>query len=249
MFVTQCQDVHCLCHEEHYQKVSGHCYYTHVAPGSSNTGQQSLFQCLYSQCDSPDYGPALIHSMRTCIATGADIHMTAAMEADQSLLHAREVEYLAGRELPEVPGLQLRQESAGGQGFGFTTTVWVTTTVTVTTGALGVTPFITGGSAPTNNPNAGGIGPGFTVTLTVTVTAILPGNSLPQISLANFGSHDANIGGGPITSYPVVNGTATPTRPWLVTTSETRERRRPSRIGLLLCAAAMLVLDLYVNVC
>jgi hypothetical protein len=214
---------------------------------------QSLFQCLYSQCDAPDYGPALIHSMRTCIASGADIHLAAATEVDESLLHAREVEYLAGRELPQIPGLQLRQESAGGQGFGPTATVWVTMTTTVTAGGLVVTPFAGGNNAGTSNAGGGQIGPGpgltVTLTTTVTVTTTLAGNSLPQVSLADVGSHDSNVGGGPITSYLDANHTAAPTRPWLVTVSETSERQRPSRVGLILWAATVLALDLYVNVC
>ncbi|KAI1879997.1 hypothetical protein JX265_001618 [Neoarthrinium moseri] len=222
-----------------------------------NTTWQSLFQCLYAQCDGPDYGPALLHSMHTCIASGAEIHMEASNSADPELLRAREVEYLAGRELPEVPGLQLRQDSAGGQGFGptTTTTAWVTTTGTVTaagnTSPMGVTPFPGASGQAGNTPGNGngGVGPILTITNLVTVTTTVnSGGLLPAFSMPELGSsHDA--GGGPIIT-PFVGpnaSSAAPTRPWMVTASETAERHRPSYVGLMLWASAMLALDIYVN--
>ncbi|KAI0125073.1 hypothetical protein BJ170DRAFT_685943 [Xylariales sp. AK1849] len=236
MFKTKCLDVNCLCHDESYQT--------------------SLFQCLYSQCDAPDYGPALLHSVQTCLAAGAEIHMSGTTQVDMEFLHAREVEYLAGRELPEVPGLELRQDSAGGQGFGWTTTTWVTEIATVTTGGLIVT-VVTPFTAPTgqsggDDGNAGGggglgpIGPIATVTNTILATTTVGGGAFaPSSSIPNLGSQNA----GPIavTSFQNLNNTATPTRPWMVTASETVERHRPSFVGLLLWAAAMLALDIYFN--
>ncbi|OTA98447.1 hypothetical protein M426DRAFT_17417 [Hypoxylon sp. CI-4A] len=106
MFVTQCLDTRCLCNEKDYQR--------------------SLFQCLYSQCDSNHYGPALSHSISLCMSLGAEIYMVAPGIVDDGLLRSREEDYLAGREVAEVPGLQIRQESIAG--FGPTTTI--TTTVT-----------------------------------------------------------------------------------------------------------------------
>ncbi|KAI1323955.1 hypothetical protein F5Y16DRAFT_326226 [Xylariaceae sp. FL0255] len=91
MFVTQCMDMTCLCHQKEYQ--------------------QSLFQCLYSQCDTTDYGQALSRTISTCMDAGAEIYMVAPGPVNMELLRAREVNYLAGRQLPEVSGLQIRQES------------------------------------------------------------------------------------------------------------------------------------------
>jgi hypothetical protein len=79
--------------------------------------------------------------MKTCVASGAEIHMGFPSVTEK--LDSREIEYLAGRELPEVPGLQLRQDSADGN----TITAWATATVTVTLTTNGplpvtmVTPF------------------------------------------------------------------------------------------------------------
>ncbi|KAI1736301.1 hypothetical protein F4680DRAFT_461203 [Xylaria scruposa] len=91
MFVTQCLDLNCLCHQEEYQK--------------------SLFQCLYSQCDSNDYGKALSRTISTCMDVGAEIYMVAPGFINEELLRVREADYLAGRQLPDIPGLQLPTES------------------------------------------------------------------------------------------------------------------------------------------
>jgi len=45
------------------------------------------------------------------MAVGAKIYMVAPGSVNEELLRMREADYLAGRQLPEVPGLQLRQES------------------------------------------------------------------------------------------------------------------------------------------
>ncbi|KAI1261589.1 hypothetical protein F5Y18DRAFT_194836 [Xylariaceae sp. FL1019] len=92
MFVTQCLDMNCLCHEKDYQR--------------------TLFQCLYSQCDSLTYGNALSRTIITCIESGAEIYMVAPGPVSDEVLRAREADYLAGRQLTEVPGLALRIESA-----------------------------------------------------------------------------------------------------------------------------------------
>ncbi|KAH9994739.1 hypothetical protein F4779DRAFT_217407 [Xylariaceae sp. FL0662B] len=109
MFVTQCLDTNCLCHQQDYQK--------------------SLFQCLYSQCDSSQYGPALSHTISVCIDTGAEIYMVAPGAVGNELLRAREADYLAGRPVQDVPGLHLRQESITGTA---TVTTTMTFSVTVT---------------------------------------------------------------------------------------------------------------------
>lgn len=101
---------------------------------------QSLFQCLYSQCDSTDYGKALSRTITTCIGVGADIHMVAPGFVNEELLRVREADYLAGRQLPEVPGLQMRQESIPVATVTTTFTDSVTLTLTFTPTA---TPFLT----------------------------------------------------------------------------------------------------------
>ncbi|KAH9895514.1 hypothetical protein F4778DRAFT_783871 [Xylariomycetidae sp. FL2044] len=107
MFVTQCIDMNCLCHKKDYQ--------------------QSLFQCLYSQCDSDEYGSALSFTISLCMSKGAEIYMVAPGGINEETLKAREDDYLAGRQLAEVPGLQLRQESVG-----LVPTVTTTTTTCIT---------------------------------------------------------------------------------------------------------------------
>ncbi|KAI1436972.1 hypothetical protein GGR50DRAFT_692695 [Xylaria sp. CBS 124048] len=133
MFITQCLDMNCLCHQEEYQK--------------------SLFQCLYSQCDSNDYGRALSRTISTCMEVGADIYMVAPGFVNDELLRAREEDYLAGRQLPEVPGLQLRQESVPVATVTTTLTDHLTFTITLSptptpflTDSPQETPFLTDGS-------------------------------------------------------------------------------------------------------
>ncbi|KAI1116599.1 hypothetical protein F5Y14DRAFT_439740 [Nemania sp. NC0429] len=121
MFVTQCLDMTCLCHQEEYQK--------------------SLFQCLYSQCDSNEYGKALSRTISTCMEVGADIYMVAPGFINEELLRVREADYLAGRQLAEVPGIQLRQESIS---VATVTTTFVDhVTLTLTISPPPPTPFLT----------------------------------------------------------------------------------------------------------
>ncbi|KAL7620958.1 hypothetical protein AAE478_008269 [Parahypoxylon ruwenzoriense] len=120
MFTTRCLDTRCLCKEKDYQR--------------------SLFQCLYSQCDTNDYGPALSHSISLCMSLGAEIYMVAPGVVDNEFLRSREDDYLAGREVADVPGLQLRQESIAGVG---TTTVTTTVTDFITVSYSPVTIFPT----------------------------------------------------------------------------------------------------------
>ncbi|KAI0390675.1 hypothetical protein F5Y17DRAFT_468777 [Xylariaceae sp. FL0594] len=112
MFVTQCLDMMCLCNEEEYQK--------------------SLFQCLYSQCDPNEYGQALSRTITTCMALGAKIYMVAPGTVNDDVLRLREADYLAGREVADVPGLQLRQESVPATTVTTTYTEHLTWTVTLT---------------------------------------------------------------------------------------------------------------------
>lgn len=176
--------------------------------------------------------------------------MVAPTGADDKLLHEREVRYLAGRrDLPEIPGLHLRQDSVGPPDFpGLTTTTWVTATATIT--GIIVTPFpgATGQAGNGNgNGNGGGeIGPLATVTNTVTTTTITIPPLLPAMnSEVALGTHEVSDA---VASLSEANRTAAPSRPWMVTTSRTVERGRPSFAGLILWAVAVLALDLFINV-
>ncbi|KAI1825003.1 hypothetical protein F4861DRAFT_538455 [Xylaria intraflava] len=103
----------------------------------------SLFQCLYSQCDSNEYGQALSRTISTCMEVGADIYMVAPGFINEELLRVREADYLAGRQLPEVPGLQLRQESIPVATVTTTLTDHLTFTITMSPTP---TPFLTDSS-------------------------------------------------------------------------------------------------------
>ncbi|KAI2632828.1 hypothetical protein GGS21DRAFT_491333 [Xylaria nigripes] len=113
----------------------------------------SLFQCLYSQCDSNDYGKALGRTISTCIEVGAEIYMVAPVLVNEELLRVREADYLAGRQLPEIPGLQIRQESVPAA-----TVATVTTTITdqltfTLTMTPTPTPFLTDSSPESSSIN------------------------------------------------------------------------------------------------
>ncbi|KAI1092919.1 hypothetical protein F5B19DRAFT_178339 [Rostrohypoxylon terebratum] len=111
MLVTQCADTKCLCIEKDYQ--------------------QSLFQCLYSQCDSNHYGPALSHVISLCMNPGAKIYTLAPGSVDIELLRPREGDYLASREVANVPGMQLRQASVVEYGETTAVTTMIKAVVTV----------------------------------------------------------------------------------------------------------------------
>lgn len=136
------------------------------------------------------------------MAAGAEIHLS--LPSATKELDSREIEYLAGREVPELPGLALRQNSVGAG----TVTVFGTATITVTTTATAPLPV----SVVTPFPRASG-----------------QASNLP--------------GQGAVTTFFENNDTqAAPTRPWMVTASETG-RYQASYLGLLLWAAGLLVLD------
>ncbi|KAK5635762.1 hypothetical protein RRF57_011474 [Xylaria bambusicola] len=101
----------------------------------------SLFQCLYSQCDSNEYGKALSRTISTCMEVGAEIHMVAPGFINQELLRVREADYLSGRQLADIPGIQLRQESAPAV-LTVTTTFTDHLTLTITMSPT-PTPFLT----------------------------------------------------------------------------------------------------------
>lgn len=65
------------------------------------------------------------------MSLGAEIYMVAPGRVDSELLRSREDDYLAGREVADVPSLHLRQESIGGQALTTTVTTTVTAYITV----------------------------------------------------------------------------------------------------------------------
>ncbi|ORY60510.1 uncharacterized protein BCR38DRAFT_441314 [Pseudomassariella vexata] len=156
MFITQCQNMACLCREIHYQK--------------------SLYQCLNSQCDSYDYGHALFHTIGLYVATGADIYMKASPQVHDKLLDVREAEYLASRELPEVSGLKLRQKSAGPGRQGVCQISMITQYVT-TTAVVSATRVVSPLSAE-GDPGPYGNGGGSEISL-------VPTNSCSESSFTN----------------------------------------------------------------
>lgn len=62
---------------------------------------------------------------------GAEVYMVPPSTVNDELLRSREKDYLAGRQVADVPGLQLRQESIAGFGQTATITTTVTDFVTV----------------------------------------------------------------------------------------------------------------------
>ncbi|KAI0161984.1 hypothetical protein GGR57DRAFT_452798 [Xylariaceae sp. FL1272] len=116
---------------------------------------QTLFQCLYSQCDSLTYGKALSSTITTCMDSGAEIYMVAPGPVSDELLRAREDDYLAGRQLAEVPGMPLRIESAPQTFTVATVTTMFTDDATFT---ITVPPTSIPTPTPTPTPYIGGDG-------------------------------------------------------------------------------------------
>lgn len=84
---------------------------------------------------------ALSRTISTCMEVGADIYMVAPGFLSEELLRVREADYLAGRRLPEIPGIQLRQESVSVA--TVTTTFIDHVTLTLTVSPPPPTPFLT----------------------------------------------------------------------------------------------------------
>jgi hypothetical protein len=82
---------------------------------------------------------------------GAEIHMVAPGSINDDLLQVREANYLAGRQLPEIPGFQIRQESIPVTTVTATFTDHVTLTVSISptpTSLLTANPVTTSISRP-----------------------------------------------------------------------------------------------------
>jgi hypothetical protein len=58
-----------------------------------------VYQCLYSQCDTVHFGPALHHSISRCFGTGNQILFAAPPIPNRDFLRRREAEYAAGRKI------------------------------------------------------------------------------------------------------------------------------------------------------
>ncbi|TVY21601.1 hypothetical protein LARI1_G000139 [Lachnellula arida] len=98
-YVSKCQnDIACLCSEPGYQN--------------------SVYQCIYSQCDTVHFGSALHHTIAQC---GIDNQIIFGIPPvpDNVLLRRREEAYLAGAKFLGPPGSAglYRTESADGSSF------------------------------------------------------------------------------------------------------------------------------------
>ncbi|KAI0019095.1 hypothetical protein F4780DRAFT_780799 [Xylariomycetidae sp. FL0641] len=211
MFITQCLDMNCLCHQKDYQ--------------------MSLFQCLYSQCDAEAYGPALSRTITVCMDSGATIYMAAPGTDDASLLAEREADYLAGRSVAEIPGLQLRQDSVG--------PAVVTTTVTEMGNA--------------------GAGPAALTTLTATVWNTVTYSGAATVPVTMSDATSATAAAQQLTPTPFFDSSArapvplasttSADRPWVITRSAAGRSRggRASFSGLVLWFVFVLFQDYWLN--
>ncbi|RYP35168.1 hypothetical protein DL767_003945 [Monosporascus sp. MG133] len=217
-----------------------------------------LSHCLYPQCDSHQYGPALSHTISTCLGTGAEIYTVLPSNVNDELLRARENDYLAGRQLPEIPGfLNLRQESAGTAPVPFptldTTPPRPATLLTCTSPAMPTTSCITTKPLPPLPPipplTAGMPLPQpiatttAAVVTTITAPAALQGpyQYFSSPSYHNNGSDDADAGAGPSAGVDVTSSA----RPWISPVSKARNFRPPSYAGLVFWIAIVVAQDIW----
>ncbi|KAI9050343.1 hypothetical protein LZ554_005509 [Drepanopeziza brunnea f. sp. 'monogermtubi'] len=79
-YVTKCsEDQQCLCSDVNYQN--------------------SVFQCIYSQCDTVHFGSALHHAIAQCLGTDNEVFFAVPPIPDRDALRRREDEYAAGAKL------------------------------------------------------------------------------------------------------------------------------------------------------
>ncbi|RYP26839.1 hypothetical protein DL768_011557 [Monosporascus sp. mg162] len=213
---------------------------------------------LAADCDSHQYGPALSHTISTCLGTGAEIYMVPPSDVNDDLLRAREDDYLAGRQLPEIPGfLHLRQEGAGAAPVPFpnldTTPPIPATLLTFATPAMPTTSCITTTPLPPLPPipplTAGMPLPlpiattTAAVVTTITTPAALQG-PYPYFSTPSYhnnGSDDADTGAGPGAGTDVMLST----RPWISPVSKTRNLGPSSYSGLVFWVAMVVAQDIW----
>ncbi|RYP19000.1 hypothetical protein DL765_003583 [Monosporascus sp. GIB2] len=238
--VTQCIDITRLWQERRYQK--------------------SLFQCLYSQCDCRQYGPALGHTISTCLGTGAEIYMVPPSDVNDELLRAREDDYLAGRLLLQIPGFpNLQQERAGAAPVPFpvldTTPPIRAALLTVATPAMPTTSCITTAPLPPLPPipplTAGMPLPRpiatttAMVVTTITAPAALQGpyQYFSSPSYHNNGSDDVDAGAGPCVGADVPSSA----RPWISLVGKARNLRPSSYAGLVFWIVIAVAQDIWLH--
>ncbi|KAJ8058524.1 hypothetical protein OCU04_012707 [Sclerotinia nivalis] len=80
-YISKCADKStCLCHDAEYQN--------------------SIFKCIYSQCDTAHFGSALHHTMTRCVGV-ADNLLVVPPVSNHDSLRRREAEYLRGVKLED----------------------------------------------------------------------------------------------------------------------------------------------------
>lgn len=68
-------------------------------PTPANASLKSVFQCLYSQCETAHFGSALHHVIAQCFGTGNEILFAVPPIPNYDSLRRREAEYAAGAKL------------------------------------------------------------------------------------------------------------------------------------------------------
>ncbi|KAL3420194.1 hypothetical protein PVAG01_08693 [Phlyctema vagabunda] len=86
----------CALHCWENTKYISHCFGDFDCLCSELLYQNSVFQCLYSQCDTSHYGIALQHTIAQCSGVNSGMNIFAAHGPDHHDLRRREVEYLEG---------------------------------------------------------------------------------------------------------------------------------------------------------
>ncbi|KAA8576042.1 hypothetical protein EYC84_006205 [Monilinia fructicola] len=85
-YVSQCMDKNiCLCRDAEYQN--------------------SVFKCLYSQCDTAHFGSALHHTITQCVGVADNILLAVPPISNHDSLRRREAEYLRGAKLEDVESI------------------------------------------------------------------------------------------------------------------------------------------------
>ncbi|TGO40956.1 hypothetical protein BHYA_0029g00660 [Botrytis hyacinthi] len=97
-YVSQCVDKNtCLCQDAEYHN--------------------SVFKCIYSQCDTAHFGSALHHTITQCVGVADNIILAVPRLSNHDSLRRREAEYLQGAKIedsesiagyPTLSGLQIQ---------------------------------------------------------------------------------------------------------------------------------------------
>ncbi|KAG4438602.1 hypothetical protein IFR05_005926 [Cadophora sp. M221] len=99
-YVSKCLEDHaCLCSDPNYQNV---CFSPALLAFFSNyflNSHKSVFQCIYSQCDTAHFGSALHHAIAQCFGTSNEVFFAVPPIPNRDALRRREEEYAAGAKL------------------------------------------------------------------------------------------------------------------------------------------------------